>query len=111
MYLKENMLIRNKCNLEEAFKDKVLTKEDVVNAKPDPEIYLKAIQMLELKPEDCIVIEDSLNGIQSAVNAGLEVISIYDRYSEACMDEIIKLSNYHVNNYLELIEILDNENI
>lgn len=44
--------------------------DEVKNSKPDPEIFLKACNELNLKPSECMVIEDSENGIQAAKLAG-----------------------------------------
>lgn len=56
--------------------DCLVTNEDVVQGKPDPEIYLKACSLLDLSPEECLAIEDSPNGIRSAESAGLTVFSV-----------------------------------
>ena len=56
--------------------DSILSVEDITHPKPDPEIYLKMAQKLELPPNNCAVIEDSVPGIQSAKQAGAFVIGI-----------------------------------
>lgn len=48
----------------------MLSNQDVVKAKPDPEIYLTAIKRLGLKPEECLIAEDNQNGIQAALASG-----------------------------------------
>lgn len=48
----------------------------VSNSKPHPEIYLKTAELLQMKPSDCIVFEDSLSGTKSAFDAGARVIAI-----------------------------------
>lgn len=48
----------------------LLSNQDVVKAKPDPEIYLTAINRLGLKPEECLIAEDNQNGIQAALASG-----------------------------------------
>ena len=58
-----------------------LSNQDVVKGKPDPEIYTKAIQKLNLKPEECLVVEDNENGVKAAKASGahlLHVNNIYD---------------------------------
>ena len=50
----------------------------VTHSKPHPEIYQMACKSLGLKPEECIAVEDSPNGIKSAVAAGLKTIMIPD---------------------------------
>jgi HAD superfamily hydrolase (TIGR01509 family) len=47
----------------------VLTREDYENSKPDPEPYLLAMQRLGVKPQECLVIEDSQRGLQAALDA------------------------------------------
>ncbi len=51
---------------------------EIENGKPAPDIFLKAAERLGAKPEECIVFEDSDNGIKSAFNAGMKVIGIPD---------------------------------
>src|SRR3984957_6694716 len=58
-----------------------LSNQDVKSPKPDPEIYLKAIQRLGLKPEECLIVEDNPNGIRAAQASGahpLRVQSVND---------------------------------
>jgi sugar-phosphatase len=50
--------------------------EDVVRGKPDPEPYLLGASRLGLAPADCLVFEDAAAGIQSALQAGCQVVQI-----------------------------------
>jgi len=52
--------------------DFVVTSEDVKNTKPDPEPYLKALEISGMKKDECIVVEDSERGLRSAIAAGLK---------------------------------------
>lgn len=54
----------------------VVTAEDIIKGKPDPEIYLKAAEELHIAPALCIAVEDSLSGIKAAKAAGMKVIGI-----------------------------------
>ena len=56
--------------------DKIITGDDkrIKNGKPAPDIFKIAAEELNLKPEECIVFEDAINGIQSAISAGVKVI-------------------------------------
>ena len=56
--------------------DLLLTGEDVAKPKPDPEVYLKAAETLGVKPEECLVYEDSENGVKAAKAAGTQCIKI-----------------------------------
>ena len=61
------------------FFDVTVCGDDVQNKKPSPEIYQKAVKDLNLLPENCLAIEDSLNGIKSGTSAGLKVIMVPDQ--------------------------------
>ncbi|AHB41465.1 HAD family hydrolase [candidate division SR1 bacterium RAAC1_SR1_1] len=54
--------------------DALATFEDVENAKPAPDIFLKAAELMNIQPENCLVIEDALNGIEAARAAHMKVI-------------------------------------
>lgn len=54
----------------------IVTGDEVKNGKPDPEIYLKVVQKLSLKPQECIVIEDATRGVLAAKNAGCLCIGV-----------------------------------
>ena len=55
--------------------DQVISAEDVVHPKPDPETYLKAAEALGMPPEECAVYEDSPVGIEAGKRAGMRVIA------------------------------------
>jgi sugar-phosphatase len=65
----------------------LVTAEDVVNGKPDPEPYLKAAELLRVKPEECLVIEDAPAGIRSARGGGMKVIGLASTYPAAKLGE------------------------
>jgi beta-phosphoglucomutase len=54
----------------------MLSNQDVTRAKPDPEIYCTAIERLGLRPDECLVIEDNLNGIRAAQASGAHVMVV-----------------------------------
>ncbi len=64
------------------FFDLKLARDHVKNAKPDPEIYLKAANNFNVKPDECIVFEDSIVGIKAAKNAGMKCIAITNTYPQ-----------------------------
>jgi beta-phosphoglucomutase len=51
----------------------------VTKGKPNPEVFLKAKEKLNIKPEDCIVFEDAIAGIQAANSANMTTIGIGDK--------------------------------
>jgi len=61
-----------------------ITGLEVENKKPFPDIYIKAAEKLGLKPEECLVVEDAVSGIEAAKSAGcrsLAVTSSFDKSS------------------------------
>lgn len=84
----------------ESFFDVVVCRDEVRETKPNPEIFLKAADKLMVKPEQCIVIEDSSAGIEAAFNAGMVPIHVVD-LKEA--DEKILTNSYKSFNDLNEI--------
>ncbi|MGX6962891.1 HAD family hydrolase [Vagococcus xieshaowenii] len=70
-------LLTEKAGISHFFKG-IVCAEDVKRAKPDPEIVEKAVLMLELAPSQCLMLEDSLNGVRAAYAAGVDVVVIPD---------------------------------
>ncbi len=56
--------------------DAVVTGDAVANNKPHPEPYLTAARLLGAEPQDCVALEDSPTGAESATNAGCCVIAV-----------------------------------
>lgn len=55
---------------------------DVVYSKPDPETFVKAAELLNVKPEDCIVFEDNPKGVEAALNGGMKAIVLTTMHEE-----------------------------
>lgn len=107
IYINENENIKNKCNIKDYF-DFIVTKDDVTLKKPNPEVYNKIIEKFQIKDlSKCVVIEDSLTGVLAAKNANLDVIVIYDKYSDKDREKINELADYNVLDYKELINLLE----
>jgi len=68
----------------------------VINGKPDPEIYLLTAAKLGVQPSDCIVFEDSIAGIQSALSAGMRVIGVATTHKS---EELITYVNEIIMNF------------
>jgi putative hydrolase of the HAD superfamily len=56
--------------------DAIICREDVKRTKPDPDLYLTALQRLGVQPEEAIAFEDSSNGIHAAKAAGLYCVVV-----------------------------------
>lgn len=69
--------ILNKVNLFNQF-NAIVDGNSVTKAKPDPEVFLRAAEAIQIKPEDCVVFEDSVSGIQAANAANMISIGIGD---------------------------------
>ena len=61
--------------------DAVITACEVKKGKPAPDVYLEAARRLHVCPEECLVFEDIVPGIQAGKNAGMKVCAIHDTYS------------------------------
>ncbi|MBT2690698.1 HAD family hydrolase [Bacillus sp. ISL-47] len=84
----------------------IKTKEDVEKVKPDPALYIKALEEMGVKPEEAIAIEDSANGSIAAIKAGMSCVAVpndvtaflafhekvlrYKTFSETSFEELIK---------------------
>lgn len=72
---KNTPMILDRVGIRDLF-DAVADGNNVSKAKPDPEVFLKAAEMIGVKPEACVVFEDAVAGIQAAINAGMSCIGI-----------------------------------
>jgi len=61
----------------------VVAAEDVTRGKPDPEVYLQAARRLGAPPEDCLVFEDAIVGVQAARGSGMRVFGVATAYESA----------------------------
>lgn len=69
----ENMMDFAKLTL---YIDEILSNEDVKKSKPNPEIYLRAMEKFALRPEECLICEDNENGIKAAQDSGGNILKI-----------------------------------
>jgi HAD superfamily hydrolase (TIGR01509 family) len=72
--------------------DIIVSGDDVKRGKPDPESYLLAKDKLEVLSGECLVLEDSVNGVKSAKSAGMNVIAIATPFTDAGLhaDQIVE---------------------
>ncbi|MDR1549280.1 MAG: beta-phosphoglucomutase [Hungatella sp.] len=74
----------------EPYFDAVIDGTKVVNAKPDPEVFLKGAAETGAKPEECVVFEDAFTGIQAAKAAGMPAVGIGDAKVLSNADFVIR---------------------
>ena len=76
--------------------DEILTSEDFEESKPSPDCYLKAAARFGVSPKECIVFEDSFNGLRSGIASGARVIGLATTNSMAEIEPYTKevISNY-----------------
>jgi len=60
----------------EATFDAVVDGNQVTHSKPDPEVFLKGATRLNVKPEDCVVLEDAISGVEAAKRGGMKCIGV-----------------------------------
>lgn len=82
------------------FFDRIVCATMVENGKPKPDIYIYASKQLGLKPQECIALEDSPNGIMAGFSAGCKTIMIPDLTQP---DDELKAMTYAVCDRLDLV--------
>lgn len=86
---KNARMILEKVNILEKF-DVIVDGNDVSKAKPDPEVFLIAAKQFNITPNDCIVFEDAVAGVQAANNANMLSIGIGEKETLHEADYVFK---------------------
>lgn len=71
--------------------DEIITGDDVEKVKPAPDLYVKAIEALKIDATEAVAFEDSLNGLQAALQAGLKCVIVPNPVTEA-----LAFENHHL---------------
>ena len=95
-----------RANITEYF-EVIVCGDMIENSKPAPDIYLKACELLDVIPSECLAIEDSPNGIRSAFSAELKPVMIPDLIQPA--EEILEMVHSKLANLNEVIHLLDSK--
>lgn len=80
------------------FFDAISDGNNITRSKPDPEVFLKAAQMLDLEPADCLVVEDAHAGIQAAHDGGFRSAALGDAVTS-------DLASYRLERFSDLLSI------
>ena len=82
--------------------------DEVTHSKPNPEIFLKAAEKINLKPEECLVIEDSPSGVKAAYDGGFKCINVWDIKEPT--EEMLNQTETVCNSLLGVIDWLKENN-
>ena len=85
--------------------DFVLTREDYIKAKPDPEPYLTALERFRGTREEAIVIEDSERGLRSAIAAGIDCVIVHNEFTRS---HDFSKAKHQIQSLAELPALLSN---
>ena len=80
--------------------DAVSDGNNISNSKPDAEVFLKAVQFMKLEPKDCLVVEDSVAGLQAAVNGNMDCAAMGDAVKS-------ELAAYQLQNFKDLLTAVE----
>ncbi len=108
LYRTQNKNMMYKAKIDDYF-SLIFTREDVREMKPNPEIFLKVVAELKVRKEEVLIFENSLVGMEAAKNAQIEVVAVYDTYSDEDRKEISQLADYQIRDFFEVVEILEKE--
>jgi HAD superfamily hydrolase (TIGR01509 family) len=79
--------------------DALVTRDDVQNLKPKPDVYLQASKLLGILPENCVVFEDSQAGVQAAKSAGALCVGVLTSFSNMALAQ----ADFTIPNFTELL--------
>ena len=105
IYANDNPHIAPELAFEQVF-DAILTRENVSRIKPDPEVYRLALRTLGVRPDEALVFEDSLPGLQAAQAAGIETVVVRDPWSEADRESLREACDLYLESLLEAPDAL-----
>ena len=82
--------------------DIIITSDDVVNQKPDPEPFLKIIEKYDVNPKNVLIFEDSLPGVFAGKSIGATVVAIEDVFNSKNKRKIAKMADLYLDNWDQL---------
>jgi len=98
-------LLLNKMQIRDYF-DVTVSGDEVKNGKPNSDIFLKASNALSIPPEECVVIEDSMNGVEAAKSANMFCIAHRPPESDQNLSTAdLIIQNYSKENIKEIMEL------
>lgn len=103
VYRTKNRKMMEKAQIDTYF-SVICAREDAVEIKPHPDIYLRAMEKLGVSSDECLAFEDSLAGVEAACAAGIDTVAVYDRYSDGDREAINRLAVCAIDGFAELLE-------
>lgn len=94
-------LILARCEITSFF-DAVVTASEAGKSKPEPDVYLLAAQKIDVAPADCVVFEDSPNGLLSAKNAGMYCVVLQP--NNAMMNKL-SMADHKIRSFIEITPV------
>ncbi len=76
--------------------DVIVTADDVTHHKPHPETYLVAAQGLALDPSACLVLEDTIVGVEAALAAGMRCLAVPNEFTLSQYEDQTLLPEHHI---------------
>jgi beta-phosphoglucomutase len=102
---KNAKVILEKINLISYF-DSIIDGLQISKGKPDPEVFLKGAQELNVKPEECLVFEDSEAGIEAAIKGSMHVVGIGEKETLGKAEMVVPgFENIELDTFLKLGEV------
>ncbi len=85
--------------------DYIVTGDKIINSKPNPEIFIKAANLMNININDCLIVEDSPKGIEAAYSSGAQSCFVPDLVK--ANQNILSKATFHKNNLLEVIQLIE----
>lgn len=82
------------------FFDAISDGTNISNSKPDPEVFVKGAQMINLDPSECLVVEDAYAGVDAACNGGFDSAAIGDASS-------YEKATYSLKEFADLLKVIE----
>lgn len=96
-------LVTKKQNIHSYFQS-IRTSCEVEKGKPSPDIYLLVANDLQVKPSECLVFEDVVQGIMAGKNANMTVCAVEDDYSVMDIKKKQEIADYYIKSYVSLLQ-------
>lgn len=82
----------------------IRTSCEVDKGKPHPDVYLKVAEDMGIKPDNCLVFEDTVAGVMAAKSAGMKVFAMADDVSLESKDKLIEMTEGYIHSFDEVMD-------